>query len=97
MNRLRTNANCPVCNKKRALHTGNIISNKEGSLVVYNKCPHCFSAFLAVISGSKHRGSLVVVETLTDLTYEEALEMPNRKVLSSDAVLEVYQNIESSI
>ena len=66
---------------------GNIIFSQEKSLVVYNKCPHCVSAFLAVISGSKERG-LVVVETLTDLSHKEALEMPKRTALTTDAVLE---------
>jgi len=92
MNKLSTETDCPVCGKKRVLQMGNIVSREEGSLVIYNRCPHCVSAFIAVVSGSKDRG-LVVVETLTDLTHQEAIEMPRRTALTADAVLDVYQSI----
>ena len=90
MNKFTTETNCPVCNKKRLLQMGNIVSSEEGSLVIYNQCPHCVSAFIAVISGSRDRG-LVVVETLTDLTYQEATRMSRMTALTADAVLDVYQ------
>ena len=89
MNKIGAKTDCPVCGKKRLLQMGNIISSKEGSLVIYNKCPHCISAFIAVVSGSRDRG-LVIVETLTDLTHQEAMEMPRQSALSSDAVLDIY-------
>jgi len=92
MNKLKTVTDCPVCSKKRSLQMGNVISNKEGSLMIYNKCPHCASAFMAVVSGSRERG-LVVVETLTDLSYEEALRVQDKPVLTADAVLEIYQSV----
>ncbi len=92
MNKLGTKTDCPVCGKKRLLQMGNIVSSEEGSLVIYNKCPHCVSSFIAVVSGSRERG-LVVVETLTDLTYKEAMETPRRTALTADAVLDIYQSI----
>jgi formate dehydrogenase maturation protein FdhE len=92
MNKLSTKTRCAACNKKRPLQMDNIISVDNGILNVYNKCPHCESAFLAVISNSKD-GGLVVVETLTDLTKEEAMEMSKRPVLTADAVLDVYNLI----
>jgi len=92
MNKLDTKTDCPVCGKKRLLQMGNIVSSEEGSLVIYNKCPHCISAFIAVVSGSRERG-LVVVETLTDLTHQEAMEIPKRSALTADAVLDIYQSI----
>ncbi len=92
MNKLGTKTDCPVCGKKRLLQMGNVISNKEGSLVIYNKCPHCVSAFIAVVSGDRNRG-LVVVETLTDLSQEEAMKMSEGSVLTADAVLDIYQSI----
>jgi len=92
MNKLGTKMNCPVCGKKRSLQMGNVVSNDGGSLVIYNKCPHCVSSFIAVISGSRERG-LVVVETLTDLTHEEAMEMPRKSALTANAVLDIYESI----
>jgi DNA-directed RNA polymerase subunit RPC12/RpoP len=92
MNKLGAGTNCPVCGKKRLLQMRNIVSSEEGSLMIYNRCPHCASAFIAVVSGSKERG-LVVVETLTDLTHQEAMEIPQRSALTADAVLDIYQSI----
>jgi len=85
---------CPVCKKKRSMHTGKVISSKNGSLVVYNKCPHCLSASLSVISKSKKvGGSLIAIETLTDLTDIEAMELFKKKPLSADDVLNIYQAV----
>lgn len=92
MNKLDTKVDCPVCGKKRLLQMGNVISADDGTLILYNKCPHCISAFIAVVSGSRGRG-LVVVETLTDLTQQEAMEIPTKSALTADNVLDIYQSI----
>jgi hypothetical protein len=92
--KINIQSHCPVCKKKRSLHTGEVISGKGSSLVVYNKCKHCLSASLSVISKSKKAGdSLIAVETLTDLSVEEARNLLNREPLSADDVLTVYQSI----
>jgi len=95
MNKLGTKTNCPICGKKRLLQIGNVISDKEDSLVIYNKCPHCISTFMAVVSGSQEKG-VVIIETLTDLTYEEAINISKKPALTADAVLDIYQSIRST-
>ena len=86
---------CPICKKKRSMRSGKVISSQNGSLIVYNKCVHCLSASLSVISKSKQAGgSLIAVETLTDLTDTEAMELFKKKPLTADDVLSVYQAVE---
>lgn len=85
---------CPVCKKKRSIHSGKVISSKNGSFIIYNKCAHCLSASLSVISKSKKAdGSLIAIETLTDLTVVEAKELFKKKPLSADDVLNIYQAV----
>jgi len=93
MNNLDTKTNCPVCNKKRSLRISNVVFKQEGSVVIYNKCPHCASAFLAIVSGNGE-GGLVVAETLTDLSYKEALKMSKRTKLTADNILDIYQKMQ---
>ncbi len=93
-----TNLRCPVCKKQRFWYTGKIVSKKNGTIIVYNKCPHCQSAFLSAITGSQSDYNnnvkrLVSVETLTDCSYEEVSESFHKQPLTVDDVLSVYTNL----
>ena len=95
INGLSTKTSCPVCKKQRNLQMDRVVSDRGGAFVVYNKCPHCQSAFLATISESRERG-LLVVETLTDLSYREALAVLGKRPLVADALLEIYETLYKS-
>jgi len=93
-----TNLRCPVCKKQRFWYTGKIVSKKDGTIIVYNKCPHCQSSFLSAVTGSQQEKNsnvkrLVSVETLTDLNYEEASNFFSKEPLSVDDVLSVYKKL----
>ncbi len=92
------NLRCPVCQKQRFWYTGKIVSRRNGTIIVYNKCPHCQSAFLSAITGSQSDYNnnvrrLVAVETLTDFDYEEADQSFRKQPLTVDDVLSVYTSL----
>jgi len=71
---------------------GRIISDRKGSFVVHNKCRHCSTTSLAVVSKYRQNGGQVLaVETLTDLDQEEAQKFIDARPFSMDDVLEIYQ------
>lgn len=85
---------CPVCKKKRSLQQRKVIANRKDSFVIYNKCQHCLTASLVVITKiNNHNKQLVAVETLTDLNQEEAITTFNKRPLTADDVLMVYQKL----
>ena len=96
--KVNTQLRCPVCKKERFWYTGKIVSKRKGTIIVYNSCPHCKSAFLSAVTGSPTAGNnkvkqLVSVETLTDLSYEEASQSFKKNPLSVNDVLDVYKQL----
>ncbi len=85
---------CPICQKERSLTSGKIISKAKKSIFIYNKCEHCGVASISSVFGGKNNSdSLVVVEVLTDLNYQESLGLFHKKPITADDVLKIYEQV----
>lgn len=91
MNDLELLLNCPVCGKKYGHQSVRIVHGNHGAFLIHIGCQYCGSASLAVISRSKGE-NMIAVGMLTDLNYEEACVLLEQKPVSSDEILDLYQN-----
>ncbi len=58
-------------------------------------CSVCRSASLAIISNGNDNDRLISVGMLTDLSYDEIIEMIKKGPITADEVLEINQIISS--
>ncbi len=93
MNEVNLLMKCSICGKKYGKQSIKIVQNKKDAMLVHVSCGFCQSASLAVVNKGIHNNdSVVTLGILTDLDYEEACSFLRREPISSDEVLDLYEN-----
>ncbi len=93
MNDLELLLNCPICGKKYGYRSARVVQSNQDAFLVHVYCKHCKSASLAVISRSGGTENMMAMGMMTDLDYQEACELLQKKPIDSDEVIEAYQNL----
>lgn len=95
MNNTDTLLFCPVCNKKHTNENIRTVAAKGQVMVVHITCIHCNSLSLAMFSAQKLQESYVTMGMLTDLKFEEVLDMVKDGPITADEVLEINQTLRT--
>lgn len=91
INKSNTLLFCPVCNKKHVDDNIRTVASKGQIVVVHITCTFCNSLSLAMFSMQNHQESYVTMGMLTDLKYEEVLDMVKDGPMTADDVLEINE------
>ncbi len=84
---------CPVCNRKYEKAGVRVVQEKESGFLIHAFCHFCQNSSLAVYSKNNREREAVAMGMLTDLSYEEACQLKQKKPISADEVLDAYQII----
>jgi hypothetical protein len=91
-NSLKLIKQCPVCNTKYLLDKIEVVADESDGYLLHFSCHNCFNALLAKIAPLPF--GVIGSATLTDLEANEVLKFLNAGAVSTDDVLEVYQQLE---
>lgn len=90
---LETLLDCPVCKTRYEKGRTRIVSGKQNAILVHTNCQKCNTNSLAMLSrGGLVGEGMVTMGMITDLYYDEALQLLDQDPVSSDEVLEAYEN-----
>jgi hypothetical protein len=90
---IRIVSHCPICHANYDPGEARVLEENEGAELIYIKCKNCLSAIVALISVN-HMG-ISSVGLITDLDSREVLNFKERKGISGDDVLEVYEALSA--
>ncbi len=88
-------ANCPLCNKQYNPKVIKIIEKKEGLVVFYFICSHCKSAVVSSVSAGVL--GIMAISTITDLSATEIDMIKNKKIISSDDIITIYNSFKNRL
>jgi hypothetical protein len=95
MNNSNTLLICPVCNKRHTNKDIKTVAAKGQVVVVHITCTFCNSLSLAMFSAQNYQEGYLTMGMLTDLKFEEVLEMVKEGPITADEVLEINQKIRT--
>ncbi|MFA6422520.1 MAG: hypothetical protein WCV92_03920 [Candidatus Buchananbacteria bacterium] len=82
-------SHCPICHFNYEPNEAKVLEESEGAELIYIKCRNCQSAIVALISINQM--GISSVGLITDLDSREILSFKEKKGISADDVLEIYQ------
>ncbi len=82
--------NCLICGDEYKKGNMRVVARKGDAMLVHVNCKTCKNPTLGLITRSGSN-SVVTMGLLTDLDYEEAVEMIDRGPITVDEVLDTYQ------
>lgn len=92
--RIKMDARCPVCGNYYDFRKLAIIEEEDGATLMYIKCGNCQSAALSMIALGPF--GIKMASVLTDLEQDEVMRFQDENPLSSEEVLDLYEELEKA-
>lgn len=85
---------CAVCGEQYLRGSAKTLTTNNKTLLIHIRCHHCMSATLAMVTKNDKGGSVATMGMLTDLSYQEAVEMLHKQPITIDEVLDMYKSFK---
>jgi hypothetical protein len=87
-------SNCPVCNSRNFPAQIRILAERENAHVLHIRCRKCHSNLLVLVTFGQQ--GVISTGLLTDLTSDEVLRFGQGRPVSSDDLIELYEQLTRS-
>ncbi len=82
---------CPLCNKEYKPENIKIVDQADETILAHSNCPRCQGAILSLLY--KDALGITLIGMVTDLNYDDAIRVKDKKMINQDDILEIYQVI----